>query len=185
MNIIENVSGNEQAKAVAGSNIQVVEGIILPRFKFRFEAFDRHGRPLWVEEIENLVTNGGRNDILDKYFKGAAYTAAWYVGLKSTGAPNAADTMASHASWTEVVAYSQATRPVLTLGTVASQSVSNTASKAVYSINSDSTQIAGAFTTTNNTKSGTSGILYSVSDFSAPRTLGNGDTMNITVTLTS
>lgn len=185
MNINERTKVGSGMAPVIGANLEVVEHLAQIRFQYLIEAFDRNGDPLWQEFLENLVTNVGRNDILDKYFKGSAYTATWFVGLKGTGAPAAADTMASHPSWTEVTAYSQATRPALTLGTVVSQSVDNSASKAVFSITSDSTTIAGAFTNSISTKGGSTGTLYSVSDFSAARVLGNGDTMNITVTLTS
>jgi hypothetical protein len=139
---------------------------------------------LWTEDIHNLVTTVGKTDALDKYFKGASYTAAWYVGLKDTGTALVGDTMASHSNWSEVVGYSQATRPALTLGTVSGGSVDNTASPATFSINATVT-IAGAFVVNNNTKSGTTGTLYSAGDFSVTRTLGSGDSLQCTITLTA
>lgn len=150
------------------------------------ECFDADGKLKWVEEIPNIVANVGLDDVLDKYFKGSTYTAAHFVGL-TDGAPTVAagDTMASHAGWSEVVAYSEATREALTLGTVASQSVDNSASKASFSINGSAT-IGGAFVTTNNTKSGTTGILYGVAAFTGGnRTVADGDTVNVTTTLTA
>jgi hypothetical protein len=92
--------------------------------------------------------------------------------------------MLSHAGWNEDVAYSQATRPACTFGaaTTADPSViSNSASVAVFSINGTTT-IAGAFLTSNNTKSGTTGILFSASDFQSPgdRAVVSGDTLNVT-----
>ena len=44
---------------------------------------------------------------------------------------------------------------------------------------------AGCFVVSNTTQSGTVGILYSVGDFSAVRTLAASDVLNVTVTLTS
>src|SRR4051812_14332533 len=35
----------------------------------------------WVEEVPNLVTTEGLNDLLTKYLKGSSYTAAWFVAL--------------------------------------------------------------------------------------------------------
>lgn len=113
----------------------------------------------WADGFKNRVVNEGLDDLLSKYFKGSAYTAAFYVGLKGTGAVIAADSMASHAGWSELVPYSQGTRPALVLGAVASQSVDNSASKAQYSITS-AADIYGAFLSTDSTKSGTSGALY-------------------------
>jgi hypothetical protein len=151
---------------------------------YHFEAFDKAGNPLWTEDIHNLVTTVGKNDILDKYFKGSAYTAGWFVGLKGTGSAVVGDTMSSHAGWSEVTGYSEASRPTLTLGTVSGGSVDNSASKATYTINASVT-IAGAFVVNNNTKSGTTGTLYSAGDFAASRTLASGDSLQCTVTLTA
>lgn len=153
--------------------------------RYRIECVGADGKLKWVEEFDNLVVNEGLNDSLDKQFKAAGYSAAWYVGLTDgTPTPAAGDTMASHAGWAEVTGYSQATRPALTLGSVSGQSVDNSASKAVYSINASVT-VGGAFTTTNNTKGGTTGTLYGVGAFSQDRALVNGDTLNVQVTLTA
>lgn len=151
-----------------------------------FEAF-RNGKLLWREEIENILVNTGLNDLLDKWLKGSGYTAAFHVGLvDGTPTINAADTMASHAGWAEVTAYDETTRQALTLGSVSSQSVDNSASKATFTISTNSTTIGGAFLTTNNTKGGTSGTLIGAAAFSVgDRTLDDGDTLNITVTLTA
>lgn len=145
-----------------------------------------YSQPLWVDEFHNLVVNTGLDDLLDKRFKGSSYTAADYVGV-TDGAPTfaAGDTMASHAGWAEVTAYSQGTRPALTLGTVSSQSVDNSASKATFSINGTTT-IGGAFVTTNSTKGGSTGILYGGGALTeGDRDLINGDSLSVQVTLTT
>ena len=137
--------------------------------------------------MENIVVNTGLDDLLDKRFKASTYTSADYVGL-TDGTPTVAagDTMSSHAGWSEVTAYSEGTREALTLGSISSASVDNSASKASFSISSDSTTIGGAFITTDNTKGGTSGILYGAGAFTAgDKGLDNGDTLNVTVTLTT
>lgn len=154
---------------------------------YTIECFDREGNLKWVEEVRNLVTTAGLNDNLDKYLKGSSYSAAFYVGL-TDGTPtvNAADTMASHAGWAEVVAYTEGTRPALTLGAVSGGSVNNSASKASYAVNANATTIGGAFITTNNTKSGTTGVLYGVGAFSGgDKSADDGDTLNVTVTCTA
>ena len=56
--------------------------------------FDSDGKEKWREINDNIVVNVGLNDILDKYFKGSSYTAAWYVGIKGAGTAVAADTVA-------------------------------------------------------------------------------------------
>lgn len=153
---------------------------------YQVQCVGADGQEKWVAEFDNLVVDAGLNDVLDKYLKGSSYSAAFYVGL-TAGSPTfaAGDTMSSHAGWTESAAYSQATRPALTLGTVAAKSVDNSASKAQFSINGTAT-IGGAFVATNSTKSGSTGTLYGGGAFTeGNRSVVNGDTLNVTVTLTA
>lgn len=141
----------------------------------------------WREAFDNLVVTAGLNDILTKYFKGSSYTAAWYVGLVSaTPTVDAADTMASHAGWTEVQSqYSQSTRPALTLGTPSGGSVSNSASKAQFSLTGGVT-VGGAFVSSVATKNDGTGTLYGAGAFAeGNRALVSGDTLNVQVTLTA
>ena len=152
--------------------------------------FDNNGNLKWEDTAPNLVVNVGLQDMNAQYFKGSAYTAAWYLGL-ITGPGSgttiaAADTMASHAGWAENTGYSNATRPAATFGTATTADPSvqtNSASPAAFSINASST-IAGAFLTSISTKGGTTGILFSASDFTSPndRVVVSGDTLNVTYT---
>lgn len=173
------------AGLAAGGRIEAARGLDLggPRMSslYRVECIGADGAVRWVEEVRNLVTNAGLNDLLDKYLKGAAYTAGWYVGLKATGTIAAADTLASHAGWTEATGYT-GNRKALTLGTVASQSVDNAASPAAFAITASAT-VAGAFVCS--AASGTSGILYGVANFGTARAVESGDTLNVTVTATA
>jgi len=157
---------------------------------YKIQCHDAQGNLKWEDEALNLVVNVGLQDMNAKYFTGSAYTAAWYIGLYGAAASNnpaAGDTMSSHAGWTEVTAYSQATRPACTFGTptTANPSVAtNSASPASFSINGTTT-VGGAFLTSNSTKSGTTGTLYSAADFSSPgdRSVVSGDTLSVTYTL--
>lgn len=153
---------------------------------YEIECRGPDGALKWTETITNLVTTVGLNDILDKYLKGSGYTAAWYVGLTDgTPTTDPTDTMASHAGWVEVAAYSEGARQNLTLGTVAAGSVNNTSNKATFSI-SGTTTIGGAFVVSVSTKSGTTGILYGVGAFSGgDKSAGSGDTLTCSVTLTA
>jgi hypothetical protein len=157
---------------------------------YKIQCHDKDGNLKWEDEAPNLVVNEGLQDMNAKYFTGTTYTAAWYLGLYGSGATNspaAGNTMASHGTWTEVTDYSQATRPACTFGTptTANPSVAtNSASPATFSINA-TTVVGGAFLTSNNTKGGSTGILYSAADFSAPgdRSVVSGDTLSVTYTL--
>lgn len=155
---------------------------------YHIECRDKDGNLKWTAESHNLVVNVGLQDMNAKYFTGSSYTAAWYIGLYGAGASNtpaASDTMSSHAGWTEVTDYSQSTRPACTFGvpTTADPSVAtNSASPASFSINGTTT-VGGAFLTSNSTKGGTTGTLFSASDFTGgDRSVVSGDTLTVTYT---
>lgn len=133
----------------------------------------------WREQVRNLVTTAGKTDIIDKYLKGSAYTAAWYCILKGAGTIAAGDTLASHGGWTEATPYA-GNRPAITWGTTSGGS--NTSSAVSISINATAT-VAGAGICSVNT--GTSGTLYNMSDFAASRSVANGDTLNVTFTISA
>lgn len=156
---------------------------------FKVQCHDAAGKLKWEAESHNLVVNVGLQDMNTKYFTGSSYTAAWYLGLYGSGSTNnpaASDTMSSHAGWTEVTAYSQATRPACSFGTATTADpsvISNSASPATYSING-TTVVGGAFLTSNSTKGGTTGVLFSAADFASPgdRSVVSGDTITVTYT---
>jgi len=158
----------------------------VPIIRYDFVCVDAQGRERWRDSIENLVTTGGKNDLMDKYFAGSAYTAAWYVGLISNtswGAVAAGDTMASHAGWVEGVPYSNATRPAVTWAAASAGSKAASAYVA-FTINATLT-VRGSFLTSNSTKSGTTGILYSEAAFSTTRPVLSGDELRVTPTMSA
>lgn len=172
--LITNTGASEGAKATG---------------KYTVECFDKDGNLKWVAETPNLVVNVGL-----QYMAGSALTATsqittWYLGLYGSGAtnsPSAGDTMATHGGWTEVTDYSEANRPTATLAAATNANpsvVTNSASKAVFTING-TTVVGGAFLTSNNTKGGSTGTLFSAADFSAPgdRSVVSGDILNVTYT---
>lgn len=157
--------------------------------KYTVECYDKDGNLKWKVETPNLVVNVGL-----QYMAGSALTSTtqittWYLGLYGAGSSNspaAGDTMSSHIGWTENTTYSNANRPTATFvaATNANPSVvTNSASPATFNINGTTT-VGGAFLTSNNTKGGTTGTLFSAADFQAPgdRSVVNGDTLNVTYT---
>jgi hypothetical protein len=174
------------AAASAQCPARLENGLTLENY-YHVEIRDPQGNLIHEDRFSNLVTTAGLTDNITQYFKGSAYTAAFYVGLTSaTPTVNAADTMSSHSGWTEVVAYSESVRQTLTLGSVSAGSASNTASKAVFTVNADGTAIGGAFLTTVSTKSGSTGTLYGVGAFSGGNvTLSSGSTISVTITVTA
>ena len=156
---------------------------------FEIKCHDKDGNLKWEAQSKNLVVNVGL-----QYMAGSALTSVtqittWYLGLYGAGASNtpaAGDTMSSHAGWTEVVAYSNATRVAATFVTATAANpsvVTNSASPAVFNINGTTT-VGGAFLTSGSAKSGTTGTLFSAADFGSPgdRSVVNSDTLSVTYT---
>jgi hypothetical protein len=182
----EAISTEDRSMATIGRNAGIVEDVKASGY-YTVECVGPDGEVKWTDTIENLVTTVGKNDLLDKYLAGSAYTATWYLGLISstsyTTGPAAGDTAASHGGWTEDTNYSNSNRPSPSFSSASSGSKG--ASAAAFNING-STTIKGCFLISNNTKGGTTGILYSAGLFSGgDKTVANGDTLNVTYTATA
>jgi hypothetical protein len=153
---------------------------------FHFQCFDKDGNLKWEDSAKNLVVNTGLQDMNTKYFKGSSYTAAWYIGLVQGPASGntyaAADTLASHAGWTEDTDYSGGDRATATFGTATTADpsvIDNSGSVAVFSI-TGTTTIAGAFLTDIQANNNSTGLLFSVSNFTGgDRAVVSGDTLNV------
>lgn len=149
---------------------------------FLVECYGPDGRLKWREWAENLITNEGLDHILDVVLHAASQVTTWYVGLKNTGAPAAGDTLASHAGWTENSNYT-GNRQEYVEAAASGQSITNSANKASFSINADSQTIAGAFLAS--VATGTSGTLLCVANFSSSKSADNGDTVQVTYTVSA
>ena len=153
------------------------------------ECHDKDGNLKWSAESQNLVVNVGLQYMAGTALTSVSQITAWYIGLYGAGASNnpaAGDTMASHSGWTEIVPYSNATRVAATFATATTANpsvVTNSASPATFNINATAT-VGGAFLTSGSAKSGTTGTLFSASDFSAPgdRSVVSGDIISVTYT---
>jgi len=153
---------------------------------YHIECHDKDGNLKWTDESKNLVVNVGL-----QYMAGTALTSttqitSWYIGLYGAAASNTpadTDTLATHAGWTEITPYSgNRVLAVFAAATNANPSVvTNTASKASFSITSTAT-VGGAFLASAAT--GTSGTLFSAADFAAPgdRNVVSGDVLSVTYT---
>ena len=155
--------------------------------KYIVECYDKNGSLKWTAETPNLVVNVGLQYMAGVALTSTAQITSWYIGLYGSGATNspaAGDTMASHGTWTEVTNYTESTRPAATFAAATNANpsvVTNTASKAVFTINGSVT-VGGAFLTSNNTKGGSTGTLFSAADFQSPgdRAVVSGDVLNVT-----
>ena len=151
--------------------------------RYGVKCLDANGNIKWEDEIDNLVVTVGKANLLNVYLASSTQTTTWYLGLVS-GATSPtyadADTISSHAGWTESTAYSNATRPQAVFGTPTSTN-SISSSQATFNINATAT-IAGAFLVNDNTKGGTTGTLYSAGSFATSRSVILGDSLLVTYT---
>ena len=152
---------------------------------YSVECHDAAGNLKWSDTFHNLVVNQGLQDMNSKYFSGSGYTAAWFLGLvQGPGSGTtfaAADTLASHAGWTENTNYT-GNRKAVTFGTATTADpsvISNSAAPSTFTMNSNAQTIAGAFLCS--VSSGTSGILFSAGDFTGgDKFVDSGDTLSVT-----
>lgn len=145
------------------------------------------GKEKWRDTIKNLVTTVGKNDFLDKYLLGSAYTQTIRMGLCGAGTKAVGDTQASHAGWSEVglanaPTYTGSRKTVTMGGAAAGSSVSPTQAFAITS----SGTVAGCFINNGGSAAidNTTGVLFSAGDFTGgSKTVANGDTLNVVYTL--
>lgn len=154
---------------------------------------DKDGNIKWEDTIENVVCTLGKNLALDTFLAGAAYTVTGpFMGLISSvsyTAVAAADTMSSHAGWTEA---GNANAPTYTAPRkTAAWSAASGGSKALsanlsFAITGSGT-IKGAFLCYGSgvvsTIDNTSGTLYSAGLFTGgDKVVINTDTVTVSYT---
>lgn len=160
------------------------------RLQLAEEDLSRQMRPLqdkaWERTEKNVVTNVGRNDILDKYWRGSSYTQTVVMGLAGSGTKAAADTQASHAGWLEVGGTNAPTytgnRKAVTMGAASSQS--SVSPQQTYAITSTGT-VSGLFMNNGGsaTKDDTTGVLVSAVNFTGgDESVNNLDSLLVTYT---
>jgi len=151
---------------------------------FDVECFGPDGNLKWKDTAKNLVPDAGLNHILDVVLHGTTPVSPWYVGL-TDGTPTAAagDTIASHAGWVEVTAYT-GNRQEYVEAAASGKSTTNSASKASFPITADSTTVGGAFLF--EAATGTTGVLLCVAAFTGgDKACDNGDTLSVTYTMSA
>lgn len=145
---------------------------------FHVEHF-RGGKLLGVSGGFNGVTIEGKNLLLNVMFHGTTALSPWYIGLiNNTPTPTLAeaDTLASHAGWTEFTAYT-GNRQEWT-ETEAANKVIGTDTVSSFPITATTATVNGILIAS--AASGTSGTLWATGSFTTPRDVISGDILRVT-----
>ena len=139
-----------------------------------------------VEIADNIVVNEGLNHILDVVLHAATQITTWYVGIfEGNYTPVSTDVGTNIATnSTESTAYTEGTRQEYVEAAPSSQSITNSASPATFSINATKT-IYGAFLISNSTKGGATGTLLAAARFATSRAVVSSDQILVTYTITA
>ena len=162
---------------------------------------DADGNIKWEEGFPNLVNAVGKELMLDTLLSGVAYTTVGpFLGLISGSTPtfDAADTMTSHAGWTEFVNYTVGGSPIrgtavftsaTSTGTTPANVTTKAAAAITYTITGGGGTVGGCFLVTgsgaSSTQNNTSGTLYSAGAFATPKVTTAGDTVSVTYSTTA
>lgn len=162
---------------------------------YTFECRDKDGNLRWTDTIDNTVVTVGKNAMLTAWLQTAAYTQTGpFMGLISSvsfSAISAADTMGSHAGWTEA---GSTNAPDFTARITANGDWAAASAGAIalttalsFAITSSGT-LEGAFMVLGSgavaTLMSTAGVLFSAGLFTGgTRAVLNGDTVNVSYSL--
>ncbi len=145
----------------------------------------RNGKCIGVKDVQNLVTTEGKNKMIDVMFHSTTQITAWFIGIINASgftAVAAGDTMASHAGWTELTVYDEATRQAWDEA-AASGGSGGTTTPSVFTFNATCT-VKGMFLCSNSTKSGTTGTIWCATPFASDSPFIAGDEGRVTYTPT-
>jgi len=151
---------------------------------------DKDGNEKWVERQHNLVTNQGLNHILDIVLHGSTQITAWYVAIFESDTTILATHTYAAPGYTESTAYDEATRQAYNEAAASGQSITNSANKATVTISDTKTiygaaLVGGGSAATTKADTAGGGTLLCAVKFSAARSVVDGDTLEITYTLSA
>lgn len=146
----------------------------------------RDGKLIWTDVSDNLICNQGLDHILNVVLHGTTPVDPWYIGIfEGNYTPVAAVTAATiTADSTESTAYDESTRVAYVEAAASSQSTTNSASPATFTINASKT-IYGAFLASASAKSATTGTLLAATRFATARAVIDNDVLLVTYTITA
>ena len=140
----------------------------------------------------NICTDEGLNHLLNVVFGATAKETTWYVEIyEGSSVPSfVAGTTYAAPTGTPSSAYDEATRPEYIDVAATGKVMTNSASKATFTINASKTiqgasLVAGGSAATTKADVAGGGILYCAAAFSSPKVCEDDDVLKITITITA
>jgi len=189
----------DSAIATLNTNAISAEGMGIHGY-YHVLGYDKDGNLKWEEEFPNLVNAIGKQLMLDTLLRtsGTYTTVGPFLGLLNSGGTfTAADTMTSHAGWTEFTNYTVGTAirgtavfaASTSSGTTPTNVTTSAATAITYTITGAGGTIGGCFLVTGtgavSTQGSTAGTLYSAGNFTVAKAVTAGDTVAVTYSTTA
>ena len=156
--------------------------------RFDIEVYDKPGGKLISKSTcHNVVTNEGLDHTLDVLLHNDTQTATWYCLMFESDTTPSSTTTYGTPVFTECTAYDEATRPEYVEAASSSQSVTNSANKAEFTMNATKT-LYGAALVSNNTKGDTAAagaVMLCAGKFTASQPVVSGNVVNLTYTVSA
>ena len=158
---------------------------------FEIEILDKKdGKVISKSQTENIITDEGLDAILDIMLHGSTQITTWYCALfESDTTPDGAETYAVPV-YTESTAYDEATRPEYNEAASSSQSVTNSANKAVFTASATKTWygaalVGGGTAATTKGDAAGGGTLLCCGKFATAQPVIDGNVANLTYTISA
>jgi len=159
---------------------------------YHLEVFDNKDnmRLIGATDCHQLVVNQGLNKTLDVMFHNATQIGPWYCVISETDTAAAAGMTYAVPVFTEWQSYDEETRPEYEEAAASSQSITNSANKAVFTASATKTLYGAGLVgggTAASTKADTAGggTLFDYGAFGTAQPVIDGNVVNLTVTISA
>ncbi len=147
------------------------------------------GKVMEAWECDNLVTNEGKDALNNIMFHAATQITAWHVLIFNTNTTPAATMTYASPGFTESTDYDELTRPEYVESASSGQSITNTSSRALFTMNASTTiygcaLVGGGSAASTKTDTAGGGTLYCVSLFSSAKTVVAENVVSVGITIT-
>ncbi len=149
--------------------------------------YDKDGNFRWETTSKNLVVNEGLDYALDVLFHGDTPFDPWYIALFEDNHTVLAANDYAAPGYTECTAYDEAVRQTYVEAAASSQSITNSANRAVFTMSATKT-IYGASLVSFATKGNTAeagAVMFCAAQFTNAKSVNDDDTLEVTYTIGS